>query len=387
MSGFAPLPPGLSVGESLTDSNRAPVTSPPPPPPPPVDIPVLWLLTNGSASTQHTLIQEYGIGSALPPAALRYAARQGWQLLGMHDGEGMWPGGWLTVPTGAHFAGIGTIPAVRRLLALGWDPEGPPLAAAKRQLFRLLAEDADPTVLAELRPADDDEAVVRRGRLILREAAAATLAEAGYAEDPRVRGAALRLVQRVGRYLASPLAEKPWVRVGNQQVLPEEAAPPSYWFLLMLAAMPQIRSESHAVVRALEGYLARPWPRQLPVQQVGGQLLPQPELVLGDPLASRHELDADTPSAVAWLDLMARLGFLPRHEGWQRWLDQLLHDRDRAGLWHPPRSMALPQEIPAWAWSPLGIDDHPEPATALAIDLTRRLGTIARRAGRVVRAI
>ena len=45
-----------------------------------------------------------------------------------------------------HFEGIGTIPAVRRLIELGWNKDTPPLVHARRALFRLLAEDDDPVV-------------------------------------------------------------------------------------------------------------------------------------------------------------------------------------------------------------------------------------------------
>jgi hypothetical protein len=87
----------------------------------------------------------------------------------------------LSVPKQAgDFTGVGTIPAVRRLLEYGWDRESPPLSHARRALFRLLAEDNDPAYLYELGPKSKDEDSVRRGRMLLREAAAAALAQAGY---------------------------------------------------------------------------------------------------------------------------------------------------------------------------------------------------------------
>jgi len=79
-----------------------------------------------------------------------------------------------------HFEGIGTINAVRRLLEYGWDKDSPPLVHARRVLFRLLAEDEDADYLFELRGKTGlDEDLARRGRGILREAAAAALAQAG----------------------------------------------------------------------------------------------------------------------------------------------------------------------------------------------------------------
>ena len=178
-------------------------------------------------------------------ARVPYGSRQGWHLLMMQDSDGTWPAGMLTVPKGPELMGVGTIPAYRRLLELGWDPESPALSATKRLLFRLLAEDDDPTFLAELMPSAVDEDLIRRGRFLLREAAAAALAQAGYENDPRLRGAARRLTDRVGGYLKSPLAQKPWTRLGNQHVLPAEVAAPSFHTLLMLAHMP--RSEERRV--------------------------------------------------------------------------------------------------------------------------------------------
>jgi hypothetical protein len=58
-------------------------------------------------------------------------------------------------------------------------------------------------------------------------AAAAVLAQAGYEGDPRLRGAARRILIRIADYLRSPLAQKPFIRQGNQHMLAAEAVPPS----------------------------------------------------------------------------------------------------------------------------------------------------------------
>ena len=364
------------------------VVPPPPPPPPPVGVPASWLVGQGSASVVWRLYRE--VLQHAPEAStwplVPYGSRAGWHLLGLQDGDGTWSGGMLAAPAGGEVIGVGTIPAYRRLLELGWDPEQPALAHTKRLLFRLLAQDDDPTVLAELRPAGDDEDLVLRGRLLLREAAAAALAQAGYEADPRLRGAARRLIDRVGAFLRSPLGQKPWLRLGNQHVLAADAAPPSFHLLLMLAFMPQFRSEHSEFMERLEAYLAVPWPRQAVVQQVGAHIVEQPHLVLGDFLATRGDLDGDMPSALAWLEVMARLGFLGRHEGWARLLERTLDDRDRRHVWHPPRSMAMPAVVPAWSWPLLPLSD---PAivgaeAALCIDVTFRLALIARLTGRVL---
>ena len=124
---------------------------------------------------------------------------------------------------------------------------------ARRILFRLLAEDEDPAFLFELAPARGrvDPTTTHAGRTTLREAAASALAQAGYESDPRLRGAARRIIDRLSNYLRSPLAQKPWVRVGNRQVLAPEAAPPSVYALTMLAYMPLFRSEQYPEIERL----------------------------------------------------------------------------------------------------------------------------------------
>ncbi len=345
-------------------------------------------MSKASSSIQYRAILDVAKPSGISPLTrVPYGSRQGWRLLMMQDADGTWPGGMLSVPKGTSLIGVGTILAYRRLLELGWDSESPGLSATKRLLFRLLAEDDDPSYLAEFMPSTYDEDLTRRGRLILREAAAAALAQAGYESDPRLRGAARRLTDRVGAYLKSPQSQKPWIRLGNQHVLPADVAAPSFHTLLMLAHMPHFRSENHEVMDRLYTYLTQPWPRQQAVQQVGSHLLEQPHLVLGDFLATRNTMDSDMPSALAWLEIMARLGFLKRHEGWQRLFDRLLDDRDRKGVWHPPRSVVMPESVPAWSWPVMPLDDADDLAEAVSIDVTFRLGLIARLTGRGIELI
>ncbi len=372
-----------------------PVFVPPPPPPMPVTVPISWLLVNGSPAVQLRAWRDVALQS--PPAGrwglLPYASTAGWYLLGTQDHDGTWPGGMLAVPTGTSLQGVGTIPAFRRLLELGWDVDAPGMAATRRLLFRLLAEDNDPTLLAELRPADDDEELVRRGRLLLREAAAAALAHAGFEADPRLRGAARRLIDRVHGFLKSPQAQKPWVRIGNQHVLPPEVAMPSFHLLVMLSYMPQFCSEHYHFMDLLFKWLTQPWPRQVPMQQVGEHLVEQSHYVLGDFLTTRSALDGDMPSALAWLEAMARLGWLPRQEGWVKLLDRTLDDRKR-GVWTPPRSVVMPAQVPVWSWPVLPLHDGAaesageagavREATGLSADVTFRLGLVARLAGRTI---
>ena len=381
-----PLSPG-----SLT---QAPLTglTPTPAPPEPVPFPVSWLLENASAPIQCRAITEVArLGgpvadavSRLPytyPPALLLAVTQGV--------DGTWNHCMLGIPSARaeRFEGVGTIPAARRLLEYGWDRESPPIAHARRILFRLLAEDDDPAYLYELagKGTPEHETVVR-GRALLREGAAAVLAQAGYESDPRLRGAARRIMERVTAYLRSPLAEKPFIRIGNQHALAAEATPPSIYTLQMLAYMPLFRSENYELLEVLYSHLTQPLPRTEAVQVVGKKVVPMPHLVLGDHLPHRNAADADVPFALVWLELMARLGFLRRNENWSRLFERFLDDRDERGVWHPHKGMATARSSNPFVWSSYPLEANMAGEDRWS-DATFRLGLIARLAGRPIEPV
>jgi hypothetical protein len=337
-----------------------------------------------------SLIEVARLGQALPSSIsiLPYAHRQALMLAILQSRDGTWGGSMLGVPSARaeHFEGVGTINAVRRLLEYGWDRESPPLLQARRSLFRLLAEDEDRNYLYEFGAKDADEDMVRRGRAILREAAAAALAQAGYEADPRLRGAARRILERIDAFVHSPLGQKPWVRVGNKQVLAAEAAPPSIYALTMLAFMPHFRNEHHLQLDRIYGYISQPLPRQEPQQLCGSTIVMQPHLVLGDHLPNRNAADADVPFALAWLELMARLGFLRRNDNWSRLFERFLDDRDRDYVWHPHKGMAMPRTTNPVAWPGFPLEDVHSGEERWA-DVTFRLGLIARLSGRPIELV
>jgi hypothetical protein len=302
--------------------------------------------------------------------------------------DGTWNQAMLTLPTprSDRFEGVGTINAVRRLLEYGWEKDSPPLLHARRVLFRLLAEDNDPEFLYELSGKGIDEELVRRGRGILREAAGAALAQAGYEDDPRLRGAARRVLERIASFLRSPLSQRPWVRVGNQHVLPPEAMPPSMYALLMFAHMPLFRTEHSEAMDRLYHFMSQPLPRQEPLQLVGKRVVTQAHLVLGDQLPNRNAADADVPSAIAWLELVARLGFLKRNDNWYKLFERFLDDRDEQGVWHPHKGMAAVRSTNPFVW-PLYPLESALSGDVRWTDATFRLGLIARILGRPIEPV
>src|SRR6266850_1812332 len=290
------LYPGVMTSASAFVTLPSPSSAPlpvltppaPAPPPSPVRFPLGWLLDHAAGPIQYRSLVEVARAPGLDANAvssLPLTHRPALTLAAQQATDGTWNQSMLTLPSGRaeNFEGVGTIMAVRRLLEYGWDKDTPPLVRARRVLFRMLAEDNDPDYLFEMGgKAAKDEDLSKRARGILREAAAATLAHAGYEGDPRLRGAAHRIVDRIANYLRSPLAEKPFVRIGNQHVLPAEAAPPSMYALAMLAYMPLFRSERHEAVELLYTHLTQSQPRQETVQLIGEKIVAQPHLVMGD---------------------------------------------------------------------------------------------------------
>lgn len=335
-----------------------------------------------------TEVARISSGDAEKVAALPFTHKPALLLAVQQAPDGTWAGGMLSVPKGkgGPFDGVGTIPAVRRLMEYGWNKDTPPLLHARRILFRLLAEDDDPSFLFELRQAGMDEDAARRGRALLREAAAATLAQAGYEGDPRLRGAARRILNRMADYLRSPLAQKPFIRQGNQHMLAAEACPPSIYAVTMLAYMPLFRAEHHREMDAMYQHLTQPQPRQEAVQLCGKQVIPVPHLVLGDYLPHRNAVDADVPFALYWLELMARLGYLKRNENWSRLFERFLEDRDRTGVWHPHKGMNAASSDNAYVWPAYPLEAQ-QVGDDRWTDITFRLGLIARLSGRTIEII
>jgi hypothetical protein len=371
------LPPVPGTGESIT-------------------VPVGWLFDNASGPIQYRTaveIARVSESSAREMEWLPYAYRPAMRLALSQEVDGIWNASMLAVPRhGNDFSTVGTIPAARRLLEYGWHRESPPLALARRGLFRLLAEDNDPAYLYELGAKAKDDDSVRRGRLQLREAAAAALAQAGYESDPRLRGAARRIVERIDAYLSSPLAEKPWKRVGNVHVLAPEVSPPTFHSLTMLAHMPIFRQENYTETERILAYISQPHPRQESLQIVGKKMVEQPNFVLGDRLPHRNAVEADIPFALMWLETMARLGFLRRNENWMKMFERFVDDRDRSGVWHPHKGTSIPATTNPRVWpmfphAELSVGGTAKATGAAWADVTFRIGLIGKLIGREVKVI
>lgn len=367
------------------------IFAPPPPPLPAVGFPLEWLLDNASAPVQYRAIVDVAkLGGKVSSKIgdLPYTYRPAVELALQASVDGTWNGSILSLPSSRaeHCEGVGTVPAFRRLTESGWDKDAPPLVHTRRVLFRLLAEDAaDRSMMYELAPTKQkvEEETLLHHRHLLREAAGAALAGAGFEGDPRLRGLARRTVDRMSDFLRSPLAEKPWIRIGNKQVLHPDAFPPTIHALHTLAHMPLFQSEQYEVMELLYAYLTRPLPRQESIQMIGTQMLPMPHLVLGDLLPHRNAVEDDVPMALAWLELMARLGFLRRNDNWSKMFERFVDDCDRSGVWHPHKGLAMPRSSNPYVW-PMYPLERTHGGEERWADVTFRIGLIARLSGRPI---
>jgi hypothetical protein len=390
-------PTGIAAGQPLPPSAPAAPAAPvvpavaaapaPQVPSTPVAFPLGWLLDHASRGIQYrALVDVARVPAPERLSWLPFAHPPALMLAMQQRMDGTWNQAMLPLPAARaeHFEGVGTIPAFRRLLEYGFDRESPPLVRSRRLLFRLLAEDEDPGVLYELTPrgASDPE-VTHWGRTLLREAAAAALAQAGYEGDPRLRGAARRILERVAAYLRGPAAQKPFVRAGNQHVLAPDAMPPSIYTLTMLSYMPLFRNEQYDIIEAIYQYVSQPLPRQEAVMLVAKRQVAAPHLVLGDMLPHRNAADEDVPWALTWLELMARLGFLRRNDGWLKLYERFLDDRDANGVWHPHKGTATIRSANPFAWVGFPLEST-SAGDVRWTDVTFRLGLIARLLGRPV---
>jgi hypothetical protein len=348
-----------------------------------------WLLQHGSESIQLRTAREIaGPGPSVSPdlEARVTESRTVTEVTRKQGDNGSWGGNLLGIAPSVR-DGIkepGTIAQYRRLIQLGYPRAGRAFKLADRLLFRLLSRDDDPSLLFESQKlAAESEAAGEWVRDRNREAATAALAENGHPEDPRVRGSAHKIASAVSAFLRSPLADKPWARVGGKTVLHPEARPPTWYSVAMLAAMPNLQRERAGFTERLGQYLSDHAPKKDFALMVGKKQVKAHDLLLGDPT----EADArgnvhDIPLALHFYEQMARLGVLQQSPIAARVLDRLESDLDERGVWHPKKLSAPPRSTHPATYHMYPLCADPKSAEGKAVDVTFRLALIARLTGR-----
>lgn len=298
---------------------------------------------------------------------------------------GVWGGNLLGLAPSAkeEIKDVGTIPQYRRLLQLGLPRNARPYKLSDRVLFRLLSRDDDPFLHFEFsKLAKDGPLQAEWAREWMREAATCALAEAGYIEDPRVRGAAHRIASSISAFLRSPLAEKPLIRSGQKTILHPEAHPPTWYSVAMIAAMPNLQRERAGFTERLGQYLALPKPRKAFVFQVGKRALKPDLLLLGDPVVADKKGNAkDIPLALHFIELLARIGALHTAPVATKVLARLVADCDDSGVWRPKALKAAPRAGHKITWHCYPVHAETKAADSRLVDVTFRLALIARHLG------
>lgn len=278
---------------------------------------------------------------------------------------------------------VGTVAQYRRLVQLGVPNSTRPFRHADRLLFRTLSRDNDSLLYGEFAdPAEDEPATAPIYRNLIRDGVCAALAEAGREEDPRLRGAAHKVVTAVSAFLRSDLSADPFIKRGGGWQLHPEATPPSWWSLAMIAAMPSLQRERGGFLDRLGQYLAQPMPERSYMIPIGSRTMKPLHVLLGDPIeVDSKGLTKDVPLALHYIELLAGMGQLPSASNATGALVRLLEDLDADGVWHPKnlRSQPKPGTPVTYHCWPLAPDDGG--MTSRQADITFRLAKIAKRLG------
>jgi hypothetical protein len=355
-------------------------------------VPLTWLVEHGGPAIRARTLLDLAPEGSQDPAQLAEALRATVlspavsAVTTRQRADGLWGSNYLAFQASQRdeVEEPGTIAQYRRLVQLGVPTTTRPFRLANRVLFRTLSRDDDPLLYGEFFDSTvDDPESAEWYRDLIREAAAGALAESGSEDDPRLRGAAHKIISKVSAFLRSDLADDPIVkRGGSAWQLHHEAAPPSWWSVAMLAAMPSLQRERAGFVERLGQYLAMPAPTKSFMITVGKTTLRPTHLLLGDPV----EVDAkgapkDVPLALHFIELLAGLGQLKSSPSATGALLRLMEDVDAEGVWHPKnlRSQPKANSIVTYHCWPLSPDDG-ELASRQA-DITFRLALIAKRLG------
>ena len=307
------------------------------------------------------------------------------QIVKKQKDTGIWGGNLLgvTANKASGVKDVGTVPQYRRLVEMGLSRESRSQKLAARLLFRLVSRDEDPKLLFEYAKFDAAELGAEPWiREILREAAAAALAHGGHGDDPRVRGAAHKILNQVSAFIRSELAENPFVKSGRSWILHPEAHPPTVFSVSLLAHLPAVQRERAGLVERLAQYLAAPTPKKEYSVPSGKKSLKPNFLLLGEPLhvAASGQPD-DLPFALYWMETLARLGVLNQAANAAKVWARLAKDVDTDGVWRPKNLRALPKGSTPWTYHAFPLEGDSKKPDARFVDVTFRMALIARLAG------
>jgi hypothetical protein len=269
------------------------------------------------------------------------------------------------------------------MLEMGVPRGSRPYTLADRLFFRILSRDDDPALLFEYKKAAaTNEDLVGWSRDAFRQGVTAALAQAGKAEDPRVRGSAHRIVSGVSRFLRSELADKPIVRKGSRNTLDGGAYPPTLFSVAIIAFLPGLQRERAGFVERLSAYLTHPAPKKTYSIQLGRKVIKPTFHLLGEPLqADSSGRPKDLPFALHWLEVLARLGAFQLSATAQRVFARLVRDCDDTGIWNPGNLRTLPKSPSGLADFACPLEHETKSVEARKADVSFRLALISKLLG------
>ena len=351
-------------------------------------VPLTWLLEHGGETIRLRTLREIAPPNVVPEEELAASIAALPTVKGIvavvkkQKDTGIWGNNLLaTVPsTKDGIKEPGTVPQYRRLLQLGLPADHRPYRLAERTLFRLLSRDEDPSLLLEFQKlAKAEPLAIEWVRGVIREAATATIAEAGHIEDPRIRGAAHKIASAISEFLRGPLAAKPFARSGTSTILHPEAYPPTWYSLSMMASMPNLQRERAGFTERLGQYLAHPAPKKAFAVQIGKKSIKPTHLLLGDPIeADRNGLPKDVPLALHYIELLARIGALRHAPVATKVFGRLLKDTDDRGVWAPKNLRGAPKAINHATYHMYPLATESKSNESRQVDVTFRIALIAK---------
>ena len=354
-------------------------------------LPVTWLLEHGSESIRLRTRKELAYPGTVSPESIVadeeavLHSKLAHAVVKKQKDSGVWGGNLLGLAASAKdgIKDVGTIPQYRRLLQLGYPRTGRPFKLADRLFFRLLSRDEDPFLQFEFAKLSKDSVPAAEwAREHMREAAAAALAEAGFIEDPRLRGAAHKIATAVSAFLRSPLAEKPYIRSGSKTILNPEAHPPTWYSVAMIAAMPNLQRERAGFTERLGQYLGTPMSKKAYVWQIGKRTHKPELLLLGDPITADSKGNAkDIPLALHFIELLARISALHTNPVATKVLARLMSECDDQGVWRPKALKTAPRSSHKVTYHVYPIHQESKAPESRLVDVTFRLALIAKLLG------
>lgn len=351
-------------------------------------VPLSWLYEAASLPIQYRTLTEVVPEPGRDPervAALREQIlhyKESLAIIRKQKETGLW-GGNLLAPAPSNPMGwkeVGTIFQYRRLLELGWPPDGRPFRFADRFLFRLLSRDDDPALLVEFqRASKTDPGLALWVRSMGAQGAAAALARGAHQDDPRLRGAAHRVASDISMYLRSELAQKPFKKAQGKTVLDPLTYPPTVFSVEMLAFMPAVQRERAGFLERLAAYFSTPTSRREFYILAGKKVFRPLFEVLGDPMqADAQGRVDDVAFAVYWLELLARLGILRQVQPAAKVLARLYSECDDQGIWSPSGLRAMPKSDNPVVSHYFPLEGPGKSPAQRQTDVTFRLALIAR---------